>query len=333
MSGAPTTAFVVENPPAPCISMLGFILSLPVLLFSGMKKTKVLMWFGHHYIGTRSAQPAIPFGPWFPFKLRRIPVIVSDEPSVNAILSHIKPGMKIGFDMEYNPNHSTQANNRSITSVQIATPSRLIVVDMRNLNVLPVEMHRVITSSDIVKLGVGLQNDTNYLWRDFSVPCRRFMDVGFMLRLALPEKYPNGANNVSLQACVECIFDRTLPKTSSTTYDWGLGVPAVGHPRYTELITCTHQFIASQAIAHLQDFATDAALDAEAPLALYEPIRLLLLQKAISLWRHLPEYWYTFDYINGGSVRMHPNALGALQNWTFVNCPWFIGGDFNGYWM
>ncbi|KAK6977647.1 hypothetical protein R3P38DRAFT_3236722 [Favolaschia claudopus] len=144
MAGAPTSAFVVDKPPPPCISMLGFIVSLPVLLFGGMKNM-VLMWFGNPCIGTRSPQSAIPFGPYFPFVLHRIPVVVADEPSVNAILSHIKAGMKIGFDIEYNPNISTQTNNRLVTSIQIATSSRLVIVDMRNLNVLPVELRRVET--------------------------------------------------------------------------------------------------------------------------------------------------------------------------------------------
>ncbi|KAK6992987.1 hypothetical protein R3P38DRAFT_3224398 [Favolaschia claudopus] len=135
-----------------------------------------------------------------------------------------------------------------------------------------------------------------------------------MLRVACPEKFSNGGNNVSLQACVEHVFKRVLQKVSATSYDWSRGVPAITHPRYTELVTY-------------------AALDAEASLALYQPVRLMVLQKSLSLWRHIPDYWYTFAYDSGNSVRMYPNVYGVYQDWSFVDCPWFIGGNFNGYWM
>ncbi|KAK6972183.1 ribonuclease H-like domain-containing protein [Favolaschia claudopus] len=306
-------AFVLEQQPAACITMLGFVLSLPLLLLKGLKHM-ILTWLGYPGIGTLPTLPDAVFGPWLAFRLYRSPTVVSDAASVNAILAHVRPGMKIGIDMEYNPNVSSQPNNRHITSIQIATPIHLVVIDMRNLNTLPAELHRILSSPDIIKLGVGLQNDTTMLWRDFHVALHRFMDIGFMLRVACPEMYPNGAGNVSLQACVLHVFERLIPKTSSTSYDWSLGVPAVVDPRYTELVTY-------------------AALDAEAPLALYKPIRLLLLQKTIAMGRPLPEYWYTFGYNNGNYTRSHPNCRGRDQVWSFVLCPWFAGGDFNGYWM
>ncbi|KAK6992994.1 hypothetical protein R3P38DRAFT_3224406 [Favolaschia claudopus] len=102
MATSPTTEFVIDKPPTPCITMLGFIISLPLVMFKGLR-TMVLLWAGKPVIGARTPPTDTYFGPWFPFRLRRAPVVVADAAAVDAILSHIKAGMKIGFDMEYEP--------------------------------------------------------------------------------------------------------------------------------------------------------------------------------------------------------------------------------------
>ncbi|KAK7037917.1 hypothetical protein R3P38DRAFT_2770273 [Favolaschia claudopus] len=105
------------------------------------------------------------------------------------------------------------------------------------------------------------------------------------------------------------------PKTSSTTYDWSQGVPAVGHPRYIELITY-------------------AALDAEVPFGVIRasaPFAAAKVDFALALLARVLVYFR----LHQRGIRSHASQHTSvpLQNWTFVNCPWFIGGDFNGYWM
>ncbi|KAK6993067.1 ribonuclease H-like domain-containing protein [Favolaschia claudopus] len=257
--------------------------------------------------------PPVFYGPYFPYRLNRLPVVARTAQDADDLLQHVEPGMVVGLDIEFKA-QLEPGQTRHICTIQIATPLKLVVIDMSAIPVLPIVLQWILESSGILKVGVGMQNDGAFLHRDFNIVTRGLCDVGFMIRIAYPERFARVANNVSLQSCVEHVFSLVLPKNMRRTYDWRLGIPAPGDSQYLEVV-------------HY------AAADAEAALELYYPVLEAVEAKARFLRRHLPRYWYTYNSFGGQAVCIVADANGDFLPWSWTICPWYVGGVFTGYWM
>ncbi|KAK7000966.1 ribonuclease H-like domain-containing protein [Favolaschia claudopus] len=222
--------------------------------------SETFVWFEERPVVIHVPQAPIFYGPHWPFTVARPITLAFDAATVNHHLAH------------------------QTCMVQVATPDVLLVADMTVIIGLPAELRRILESRKIVKLGVGLNSDASILYKDFGVDSFNLRDLGYMIRIAYPERFADECNNVSLQACVEHIFSLTLSK-QLRKYDWRQGIPPPGASN-------------RDAVIHY------AAADAEATLMMNRPIQLAVRDKAIFLHRHLPSYWYTYHYVQDACVRI-----------------------------
>ncbi|KAK7054075.1 ribonuclease H-like domain-containing protein [Favolaschia claudopus] len=271
-------------------------------------------------------------------------VVINTEIVANVHLSRIGENSVIGFDIEATSKGSKSKkegetsgewSNKQTCLIQIACADGVLVLDMTKIkgNVLmfhepilthftamPNELKRIIESPNIVKCTVGAIGDTSRIWVDYHLQCRRFLDLGFMVRIGAPLLYAEGANdnpnaNISLQRCVADVLGFILNKTGRAEYEWKDGLPEEQKEpeRYREMLLY-------------------AALDAEASLELFEPIQAMVNAQKIALQRELPEYWYCLNYIDGISVRLHKSRFGKDIGWKWTICPWYVEGKFDAFW-
>ncbi|KAK7015100.1 ribonuclease H-like domain-containing protein, partial [Favolaschia claudopus] len=165
-------------------------------------------------------------------------VVISSLTVANEHLARIQDNSVIGFDIEATPKDPNVALLESPVSpdipldwkgkqcclIQIAHQDLLTVLDMTKIRALPSELKRIIESPGIIKCTVGVTSDTTRLWADFRIQCRRFLDLGFMVRIGAPLLYAekpedNTAANISLQRCVADILGFSLSK-SAQDHDW-----------------------------------------------------------------------------------------------------------------
>ncbi|KAK7040607.1 ribonuclease H-like domain-containing protein [Favolaschia claudopus] len=258
------------------------------------------------------------------YKLRagRKVVVINTLSAANAQLACIRDDSIIGFDIEATPKKSNVAaattpvlpdiaidwTGKQCCLIQIAHQDILTVLDLTKIKALPMELKRIIESPHIVKCTVGVTSDTTRLWLDFRIQCRRFLDLGFMVRIGAPLLYAekpedHAAANISLQRCVADILGRSLDKTVQD-HDWKGGLPDE-----------------SQDAENYNELLQYAALDAEASLELFFVIENLVQAQMIALDRHLPEYWYCYNFIDGIAVRLYQSQLGRNIGWKWTICP------------
>ncbi|KAK6987755.1 hypothetical protein R3P38DRAFT_3230329 [Favolaschia claudopus] len=262
--------------------------------------SETFVWFEERPVVIHVPQAPIFYGPHWPFTVAR--------------------PITLAFDAATEGNRSRRRiQNRSYQRFFPANlhgssghPDVLLVADMTVIIGLPAELRRILESRKIVKLGVGLNSDASILYKDFGVDSFNLRDLGYMIRIAYPERFADECNNVSLQACVEHIFSLTLSK-QLRKYDW--------RSRYSPPGASNRD-----AVIHY------AAADAEATLMMNRPIQLAVRDKAIFLHRHLPSYWYTYHYVQDACVRILLDWNNEVVGWKWTICPWYAKGKFSGYW-
>ncbi|KAJ7448107.1 ribonuclease H-like domain-containing protein [Mycena latifolia] len=275
----------------------------------------------------------------FPYKA--MPVRVESETHANEILRGITDGA-VGFDTEYTDRRPTaeeqvietrfpkgtttrrQAllgwqlvevslhkifpvawDNISLRLVQIARGNDAWVLDMWKIRAFPTELRRILLSPDIKKVGVGLMSDMQVIWDDLRIDMNNLVDVGFMAKLALAEKYPKTTyGNLSLKVSVEEILGFELSK-DLTTSGWK-GTISEAQIKY-------------------------AGLDALAALRLHEVLEEELARKIIRIEHDIPDGWYSFNSRAGDAFKIKPGYEGADIAWRTSGCTWYSGGRFIGY--
>ncbi|KAJ7016192.1 hypothetical protein C8F04DRAFT_1282321 [Mycena alexandri] len=121
-------------------------------------------------------------------------------------------------------------DNMGLCVVQICRGNHVWVINLRKVRAYPKELKRILTSSDILKVGVGLLSDIPVFWRDLRSELRHMVDVGMMARLlmtavASDEEFTGnpyvdgGFQNLSLQKCAAVILGFSVDKTEQVS-DW-----------------------------------------------------------------------------------------------------------------
>ncbi|KAJ7243245.1 ribonuclease H-like domain-containing protein [Mycena rebaudengoi] len=187
--------------------------------------------------------------------------------------------------------------NIGLCVVQLATESEVWVI---NMTLVKGKLRRILSSLDIMKVGVGLLTDIPVIWNDLGTDLRNLADAGMMAKLLLVEKNPSAPYaNLSLQESVAEILGFHVDKDERKA-DWKA--------------------------------VLNAAIDAVASLRLYNRLLPALQRKSVEIQKPIPETWYRFNSLYG-----EPMQIGALTwwgeqaPWSTRDCRWFFGGKFQGY--
>jgi hypothetical protein len=104
----------------------------------------------------------------------------------------------VGFDVEWKPSYFKGIQNK-ISLVQLATPQSALLIQMKYVEEIPLSLVEVVSSKDIMKVGVGILEDLQRLEQDFGVPFNNFHDISS----AAKRIEPDGRNKTGLAALVE----------------------------------------------------------------------------------------------------------------------------------
>ncbi|KAJ6579189.1 ribonuclease H-like domain-containing protein [Mycena vulgaris] len=174
--------------------------------------------------------------------------------------------------------------------VQIARGRDVWIIDIRRMKVLPGQLKRVLTSPDIIKVGLGVVNDIPVIWNDLRLDVNNLVDAGMMARLLLVEKYPNGAyQNLSMDTAAQEILGFRVNKDEQVS-DW-TGTLSDAQLRY-------------------------AGTDAIVVLRLYEALQPQLRARASQLGRDIPDAWYNFNSRMGEPTRVKRTVHGVVVPWS-----------------
>ncbi|KAJ7143097.1 ribonuclease H-like domain-containing protein [Mycena crocata] len=209
-------------------------------------------------------------------------------------------------ELKRNPNFHVAWNNIGLRVVQLSQNDVSWVLDMWRIQAFPIELIRILESDDIAKLGAGLIKDISVIWDDLRFEMRNLVDVGFMARLLLAQKWPKiSYSNLALQTCVEELLGFTFPKDMAQS-NWGA----------EELTNAQISY---------------AAQDAVACARLYRLLVPALDKKSRDDDVSIPSAWYTFNTKAGEPTRRKRAVDGTEVMWKQSDCTWYSGGRFVGY--
>ncbi|KAJ6481345.1 ribonuclease H-like domain-containing protein [Mycena vitilis] len=197
-------------------------------------------------------------------------------------------------------------NNIGLRLVQIATDEEAFVLDMWKIRAFPKELRRILTSPDIIKVGVGASNDLLVLWDDLRTDMNNVVDAGMMARLFLAPSHPKpGYGPLSLKTSAADVLGFTVVK-EQTDSNWSADDLSADQKEY-------------------------AAVDAIVSLALHDELEGALARKTTDELVDIPSAWYTFNGRNGEPTRLKPGYDDAEIPWKTGDCTWWGGGKFIGY--
>ncbi|KAJ7617680.1 ribonuclease H-like domain-containing protein [Mycena polygramma] len=214
------------------------------------------------------------------------------------------------LEKELNDKFPVAWDNIALCTIQIARANDVWIINLNKTKAFPDELRRVLCSSNITKVGVGISNDVIHLWNDFRINIMNLVDAGLMAKLMIAHKYPDQPyGNLSLQQSVAENLGLYVGKEQRES-DW-------------------------KCKANKGDLDDDqktyAATDACATLRLYEVLVPALEDKSRKLRTSIPQNWYTVDGRYGELMRKFPTATGEIVPWSVKDCYWFYGGKFQGY--
>ncbi|KAJ7204280.1 ribonuclease H-like domain-containing protein [Mycena rebaudengoi] len=178
-------------------------------------------------------------------------------------------------------------NIRAMKGKQVQLGSHLLIISPA----FPAELRRILTSKDILKVGVGLLSDIPVVWNDLRSELQGLVDAGMMAKLLLAEKFEDTPyGNLSMEVCGAEILNYDIDKGPRTS-DW------------------------TQELDDMQ-VQLDAAIDAMASLQLYENLLPALARKADELRQPIPRDWYSFNSQMGEPTRIQLTTRKIEVPWS-----------------
>ncbi|KAJ6471792.1 ribonuclease H-like domain-containing protein [Mycena vitilis] len=200
-------------------------------------------------------------------------------------------------------------DNVGICIVQIARGEDVWLLNLNRIRALPAELSRILSSDNIVKVGVGISTDLPVLWLDLGCDLNNVVDCGLMAKLYFCEEYASTPySNLSL-----------LQSTSDV-----LGFIVAKDLQKSNWKGDKNGDISDEQRKY-------AAIDAHAALHIYEKLLPALEWKALKLDVTIPDAWYRFNGRSGFTVRRKLTHKNRHAPWSTADCTWYYGGKFQGY--
>ncbi|KAF9645234.1 ribonuclease H-like protein [Thelephora ganbajun] len=128
----------------------------------------------------------------------------------------------LGFDMEWRFHWSNgKVISRRTALIQIGDDRIILLIQLSAMTRFPLELKRVIESSDIVKLGVNIRGDGEKLYHDYGILPRGLVELAGAARdadVVFAASYRRPM--VALAKMVEFYERKHLPKDTVRTSDW-----------------------------------------------------------------------------------------------------------------
>ncbi|TFK41333.1 ribonuclease H-like domain-containing protein [Crucibulum laeve] len=130
----------------------------------------------------------------------------------------------VGFDLEWKPTFLKGAPENPVALVQIATYDTILLIQvsaMQDFSELPSKLQDLLESSEIVKAGVAIQNDTKKLFKDWKVSTRNCVDLSLLARSVDNVNWKGKYSNpIGLARLVDLYEGLALGKGKITRSNW-----------------------------------------------------------------------------------------------------------------
>ena len=139
---------------------------------------------------------------------------VVDDTNLEQAIKALVDEPYLGFDTESRPTFRKDQPRHSIALLQLASPTLCCLFQMNRISD-PSPLKALTQNQSIIKLGIGLKDDVNYLAHDYGLPMQNTVDIGSLLK-ALGRKDMIG----SKQLVAVTLNQRLRKSRSATTSNW-----------------------------------------------------------------------------------------------------------------
>jgi ribonuclease D len=82
----------------------------------------------------------------------------------------------VGLDVEW-------VDNGKVALMQLALPDgSCILIRLHLMNTIPAELQYLLEQTDILKLGVGIKQDCDKLFKDYGIICNSWVDIRYIVQ-------------------------------------------------------------------------------------------------------------------------------------------------------
>lgn len=82
------------------------------------------------------------------------------------------------FDIEWKPNRIPGGTNK-VTILQLTcVGSRCLILQLLHFNYIPQSLKNFLGDANKIFVGVGIEEDSRKLYRDYGIECRKFGELG-----------------------------------------------------------------------------------------------------------------------------------------------------------
>jgi ribonuclease D len=143
---------------------------------------------------------------------------IRDAIQAEQALATLKGG-PLGFDIEWPPNFRRGRQHR-VALIQLATLDTVYLLQVSAMQEFPNRLREVLENPDIVKTGVGIQDDAKKLHTDYGVSTRTCVDLSLLARSVDNSRWKGRYTNaIGLSRLVDTYMHRYLCKYGQLS-DW-----------------------------------------------------------------------------------------------------------------
>lgn len=141
-------------------------------------------------------------------------VMVVDDNNLHEAIASLANERYLGFDTESRPTFKKMEARHKIALVQLSSARHCCLFQMAKITD-PSPLQALTQNPQIIKLGIGLKDDINYLFNDYGLTVNHAGDIGTLLKL-LGRKDMIG----SRQLVAVTLNTRLRKSRSATTSNW-----------------------------------------------------------------------------------------------------------------
>ncbi|KAG6815861.1 hypothetical protein H0H87_010717 [Tephrocybe sp. NHM501043] len=144
---------------------------------------------------------------------------VRDSHLANALIDTLHG--PVGFDLEWKPTFTKNTPENPVAIVQLANENDIAVIQVSAMSEFPTKLRDFLENPDVVKAGVGIQNDAKKLFKDWGISLRTCIDLSLLARCADNAQWKGKYRApLGLARLIENYEFLTLPKGRISRSNW-----------------------------------------------------------------------------------------------------------------
>ncbi|MCI5147345.1 MAG: 3'-5' exonuclease domain-containing protein 2 [Candidatus Electrothrix sp. AR3] len=138
-------------------------------------------------------------------------VVVKDIEGAEKAIKELKEATCLGFDTESKPCFRKGEVSKGPHLIQLSNESKAFLFPTRFLSIIA-SLDKILSDSNIKKVGFGLANDKRILQRKFGIKLLNTQDLSVKLK-----EYSGSKQRVGIRAAVAMVFKQRLAKGAQTS--------------------------------------------------------------------------------------------------------------------